>query len=330
MIIVSNDPAWWPAINAIILSSYLPVAGFTVVMYDWGDHDNIKRPADILQVFSVLTFGQEVELIWTQHWSLMTVVYLGVRYLGMLFAVLIMLDSVPTIPLTDTVGFILYIIFNWTGVVVSAMLWVVIIIRLHAMYQGSRKIQKFLVVTFLAVIIYSGVATIMLTIYSSGEELILSGIHQCRTSYAGDALLLVSIRWILVTVWEVLTLCLAVWIAIKHFRELRRHSAGRILGDCFAVLMKTHILYFTSFVVGSCFQLIYDFSPITDELSLEVQIYYGLLKVFDIIQIFVLGSRLILSIREYHAKLLVDSDAATGMTSIAFQERVHISTSSSV
>jgi hypothetical protein len=45
---------------------------------------------------------------------------------------------------------------------------------------------------------------------------------------------------------------------------------------------------------------------------------------------FVLGPRLILSIREYHAKLVVDSDAATGMTSIAFQERVYVSTSSSV
>jgi hypothetical protein len=55
-----------------------------------------------------------------------------------------------------------------------------------------------------------------------------------------------------------------------------------------------------------------------------------LLQILEVAQSFVLGPRLILGIREYHAKLVVDSDAATGMTSIAFQERVHVSTSSDV
>jgi hypothetical protein len=46
------------------------------------------------------------------------------------------------------------------------------------------------------------------------------------------------------TVWEVLALFLAVRITVKHFRELRQHSAGGIIGDCFTVLMKTHVIYF--------------------------------------------------------------------------------------
>jgi hypothetical protein len=48
------------------------------------------------------------------------------------------------------------------------------------------------------------------------------------------------------------------------------------------------------------------------------------------VQMFVLGPRLILSVREYHAKLVADSDAETSMNSIVFQEHVHISTSSTV
>jgi hypothetical protein len=44
----------------------------------------------------------------------------------------------------------------------------------------------------------------------------------------------------------------------------------------------------------------------------------------------VLGPRLILGVREYHAKLVANSDTATDMTSIYFQERVHVSTSTSV
>ena len=59
-------------------------------------------------------------------------------------------------------------------------------------------------------------------------------------------------------------------------------------------------------------------------------ILYGILIVFTVVQMFVLGPRLILSVREYHAKLVVGSDADTSMSSIAFQEHVHISTSGTV
>jgi hypothetical protein len=62
--------------------------------------------------------------------------------------------------------------------------------------------------------------------------------------YPEDALILASIIWILGTVWEVLALLLAVWIAVKHFCELRRCSTSDIIGDCFTVLMKTHVSYF--------------------------------------------------------------------------------------
>lgn len=56
----------------------------------------------------------------------------------------------------------------------------------------------------------------------------------------------------------------------------------------------------------------------------------GFSEIFLGVHIFVLGPRLILSVREYHAKIVADSDTATSMTSIAFQEHVHVSTSSTV
>lgn len=168
----------------------------------------------------------------------------------------------------------------------------------------------------------------MITMHTSGEELTLSGIHQCSINLAEDAVLLVSITWILAFVWEVLALCHTVWMAVKHYRELRQHSAGRIVGDCFTMLIKTHMLYFASMVSVSCFTFILTFSA--DTLSLESQIDSGLLHISEVMQMFVLGPRLVLSIREYHAKLVADSDAATGMTTIAFEERVHISVGSSV
>jgi hypothetical protein len=78
------------------------------------------------------------------------------------------------------------------------------------------------------------------------EELILSGILMCSFDFEGDTLLLFSMIWMLSTVWEVLALCISVWIAVKHFRDLRRLGppTGSTIGDCFRVLIQSHVLYF--------------------------------------------------------------------------------------
>ncbi|KAG2107490.1 uncharacterized protein F5147DRAFT_207273 [Suillus discolor] len=307
MTIVLNDPTWWPIINAYRFSSYFSVAAFVGLTYDWA-----------------LTFGQEVELVWKQRWSLMTVLYLSVRYLGILYAALGILYYIPTISLTDTVSLTVYNLWSWMTVLVFAMLWVISVTRLYAMYQGSRKILTLLIVTLLVVNIFDVVAGVLENLHVSGEELILSGTHQCLINYGEDVPFLNYISWMVSIAWEALALSLAVWIAVKHFRELRRHSAGGIIGDCFTVLMKTHVVYFASFVAVSCLNLILDFSPISSAT------FSGLLQILEVAQMFVLGPRLILGVREFNAKLVADSDAATGMISIVFQERVHISTSSSV
>ncbi|KIK48519.1 hypothetical protein CY34DRAFT_627873 [Suillus luteus UH-Slu-Lm8-n1] len=150
----------------------------------------------------VLTIGQEIELIW--HTA-----------------------STPFVRVTDAVSSIMAHGINVTNVVLTAMLGVVMIARLHAMYQGSRIMLIFLVIIFL-------------------EEVILFGIHDCAYGYDGDVHLLIAMVWMLNTVWEVLALCLSVWIAVKHFRDLRRFgpSTGSTIGDCFRALIKSHVLYF--------------------------------------------------------------------------------------
>jgi hypothetical protein len=45
---------------------------------------------------------------------------------------------------------------------------------------------------------------------------------------------------------------------------------------------------------------------------------------------FVLGPRLILSVRDYDAKLVSNSDEGTCLSTVAFQERGDVSTSSDV
>ncbi|KAG1766837.1 hypothetical protein EV702DRAFT_784318 [Suillus placidus] len=314
MTLVSNDPSWWPIINATLIGSYFLVAASVGLMYDWA-----------------LTFGQEVELIWRQHWSLMAVLYLTVRYVGIGYIVLKILANIPTIPLTDTVGRIAHYANQCVDEVVDVILGVIMIARLHAMYQRSRKVLIILVVTFLAVRIADAVMGTIFVIDSSPEEFVLSGTYQCMSNYQRDIMFLDIMTWIISTVWEVLVLCLAVWIAVKHFHELRQHSTRGVTGGYFTVLMKTHASYFAIFVGISCFNIGL-FSPTlsADFYSLESQIYLGFTEILKFAQLFVLGPRLILGVREYHAKLAANPDTVSAMTSIAFQERVHVSTSSSV
>jgi hypothetical protein len=46
------------------------------------------------------------------------------------------------------------------------------------------------------------------------------------------------------------------------------------------------------------------------------------------IQMFVLGPRLILGVRQYNARLTANSDAGTTMASVVFREYLHVSASS--
>jgi hypothetical protein len=121
----------------------------------------------------------------------------------------------------------------------------------------------FLVITFLGINIACGVLTGIALQYvvegkfyllacrarligQTPEEGIFSGIHLCSYRNERDIQLLISMMLMLNTVWEVLALCLSVWIAVKHFRDLRclGPSTGSMIGDCFRVLIKSHVLYF--------------------------------------------------------------------------------------
>ncbi|KAG2031242.1 hypothetical protein BDR03DRAFT_1095619 [Suillus americanus] len=332
MTVVSNDPSWWPIISSNIFFSYWIVVASVVVVYDW-----------------VLTLGQEIELIWRQRWSLMTVLYLVVHTLYWNAILCYRRSAKYAIGLPDRcrVSEILnievqhddpnrcnfiYYAASWTNVVAAAMLGVIIIARLHAMYQRSRMMLIFLVIIFMAVNIACGVLAAIGLKHSVGEELILSGTHICNYEYEGDVQLLNSIVWVLNTVWEVLALCLSVRIAVKHFRDLRQlgPSTGSTIWDCFGVLIKSHALYFASFVCVSCFDLGYLSPELENPYSMGAEILNGALQILFGVQIFVLGPRLILSVREYHAKLVADSEAEISMNSIVFQEHVHVPTSSTV
>jgi hypothetical protein len=96
------------------------------------------------------------------------------------------------------------------------------------------------------------------------EEYVLSGTHICGYEYQGDVVLWIELTSILTTAWEILALCLAVFIAVKHFRELQGPSTRWTVRDTFTVLVKTHVFYFARFVL--------DFNSITYDFLLNLNL----------------------------------------------------------
>lgn len=294
MTVISDDPSLWPLINFYLVLSYFMVAASTVVVYDWA-----------------LAFGQEFELVWRQRWSLMTILHLSLRTAGILYFVVSLLFSLPSISVTDAGCTILAFSQIWLSFIINTILDVIIIARLHAMYQQSLKMLMFLVATFLAITIACGVITAMLERnHFSFVESILSGTYQCVGYNVGNDKLLIAATWILGSIWELLVLSLAIWITVKRSRELRQWK----IEDRFSALMKTQVLYFAAFAATTCLNLGSILSPmLSTSTSVGVEIYSGALVILQFVQMFVLGPRLILSVREYNAKLVAKPDAEIGL-----------------
>ncbi|KAG2055313.1 hypothetical protein BDR06DRAFT_954073 [Suillus hirtellus] len=264
-------------VNSYSIFSYFTVAASVGVIYDW-----------------VLTFGQE-----KGRRSLMTVLYLSIRYVGIGYVMYVK-------------GRIMYIILESTNEVVAVMLGVILIARLNAMYQRSNKMLTFLVVIFLAIRIANTVVSAISIRHISVEEVVLSGTYECKIDYAGNTILLYAITWILDIGLELLLLGLTLRIAVKRLRELRQYSKSGVFGDCYTVLVKTHLWYNPN--------------------SVGTQIYLGVGQIFQFVQMFVMGPRLILSVRGHHAEDLAgpEPDTTTALTSISFLKRAQLSTSGSV
>lgn len=309
MTFVSNDPIFWPQITFNRVGSYFIVASSVAVVYDW-----------------VLNFEQEVELFWRRRWSPVTFLYLSLRYTGLLFAVDNALANLTTVSLSDIGCRNIYLVQWWILFVADIILGAIMITRLYAMYQLSRKILIFLIGIFLAVTIACSVMDGIGTHPFTGEELVLSGTYLCTIMEAQPQL----VHWtrVIGTIWEALVLGLSVRIAIKYFRELKqlRVSTGSTIGDCFTMLIKSQVLYFIAFLAVSCFDLGYFSQKLSTSNSVGAQVYYGVLLFVFPVQMFVLGPHLILGIRGYRAELVDNSEAETGFTTIYFQERIHVST----
>lgn len=191
--------------------------------------------------------------------------------------------------------------------------------RIIAMHQGSKKLFVFLVIVLPTSTITCGVFIVTRSMGISSQEAVLSGYHTCITKTDMQTINLSYKSVILPAVWEILALFLTVRIVIKNFLELRQSPTGSTSGNCFTMLVKGHAFHILAFTAVACFMLGSLSPTITNSSSMEITMYSGILWTMQMIQMFVLGPHLILSVRGYYARLVAREDEETGMMSIAFQ-----------
>jgi len=213
----------------------------------------------------------------------------------------------------DSCTFLWYI-QAWNPVIVNAMLGAIMIARINVMYEGSKKMFIFLVVALLASTTASGVMMVIANLGVSSQEAVLSGYHTCITTIDAEMMHLIYESVISTCIWEILVLFLALWIVIKHFHELRQSPTRLNIVHCFTILMESHTPYFLVFVIMTCFTLGSISPNITN--TVERLIYFSIWVTSQMLQMFVLGPRLILSVRtKYEAR----AEGATSMMSMAFR-----------
>jgi hypothetical protein len=301
MTIISDDPVWWPTISFCRFYNHFLAACTTVVIYDWA-----------------LSFGQEFELILSKRWTFMTVLYICVRYIGILYCVVNVLLFFPGIWISDTGCTIVWYIQVWSPVIVNAMLGVIMIARINAMYHGSKKVFIFLVAALLACTIASAVIMVIANLGVSAQQAVLSGYDTCMTNIDTYMMHLIYESVIPTTIWEILALFLTIWVIIKYFREQKQLLTK---GNCFTILVESHVFYFlafvamTSFTLGSVSPGITYSPPYTKRVM-----YYAALATAQMLQMFVLGPRLILSVRESYAKSVARAEGGSDMTSMTFDD----------
>jgi hypothetical protein len=113
-------------------------------------------------------------------------------------------------------------------------------------------------------------------------------------------ILLCSVSLVIWMLWSCLT-------EVPHLLALLLWLASR-LSHCFH----------TSWCANLWLAATADHSLQDPDYAVGNAIFFGVLSIAEVLQMFVLGPRLVLSIREHHTKVMARADGGTGMTSIAF------------
>ncbi|KAG2103068.1 uncharacterized protein F5147DRAFT_838607 [Suillus discolor] len=241
----------------------------------------------------VLQFEKEVTFVWERQWSMMTYLYLVVRYFGILIAIISACwGGLFYIP--EAVSYGMFLFIQWSLSVYFCLGEVILIWRLYALYNQSKPILYVLLVLFIPIVALYIAVDIYLwsrpSAISIQEVIITPNIKYCAAFFHIGPMPAIYTS-IPVICYDIFLVVLAIAALGKHLKE--RKGLRMKPNTYVIVIVQYHVIYFVLNLANQIFMAI-----LWANLSTVVM---NLLLMFNDTAPFIIVPRLIISIWEAHA-----------------------------
>lgn len=254
----------------------ISVALFTVMSYEY-----------------LLLLDQEIKYVWNRPWSLMSCLYLVVRYLGLSLAITWGcwggMFYIPESPCYD-----ILVVLEWGASVYFCFAEAILIWRLYALCNQSKLLLYVLVGSFLPIVALLIGTDIYL--YSrphafSVIELVTPNIKYCTFSFNIGPMPAIYTS-IPIVCYDVFLVILAAATLMRHFKERREYKMRP--NAYMVMIVRYHILYFVLNLTNQVLMVILWAHIPTPAMNLS--------ELFSDTMPFILAPRLIISIWDTHAQ----------------------------
>jgi hypothetical protein len=264
------------SLYALRWNNTISVAVITLISYDY-----------------MLQLEKEVTFVWERQWSVMTYLYLAVRYFGIFLAIIgACWGGLFYMPEAPCYG--IFLLMQWSYSVYFCLAEVVLIWRLYALHNQSKPILYILVGLFLPIVpLYIAVDIFLWSrpsAISMQEIIITPDIKYCTASFHVGPMpaIYASIPVVCYDIFLVVLALAALWKHLKDRTELSMKPNAYVV-----MIVRYHVIYFVLNLASQIFMAI-----LWAGLS-TVAMYLTLL--FNDTAPFIIVPRLIINIWETHA-----------------------------
>ncbi|KAG1819150.1 uncharacterized protein BJ212DRAFT_74348 [Suillus subaureus] len=241
----------------------------------------------------ILQFDKEVTFVWERQWSVMTYLYLAVRYFGIFLAMICSYwGGLFYIP--ETVSHVMFLLMQWSYSVYFCLAEVILIWRLYALYSQSKPLLYVLLGLFLPVVAtYIGVDIFLWSrpsAISVQEIAVTPNIKYCTTVFHVGPMPAVYAS-IPIICYDIFLVVLAIIVLARHLRE---RKGLRMKPNAYVVMIvRYHVMYF---ILNLTSQIV--MAMLWADLS---TVAMSLVLLFNNTAPFIIVPRLIISIWDTHA-----------------------------
>ncbi|KAG1739047.1 hypothetical protein EDB19DRAFT_872104 [Suillus lakei] len=205
----------------------MSVAIMTIVSYDY-----------------VLQFEKEVQFVWGRRWTVMTCLYLVVRYFGLFLAIVSACWGGLSY-MSEAVSYPVIVMMQWCFSIYFCLAEVILIWRIYALYNQSKPILYVLLGLFIPVVAFYIAVDVFLwsrpEAFSVQEIIITPNIKYCASSFHMGPMFAIYTS-IPVICYDTFLAVLAIAILRKHLKE--RSELGMRPNIYVVMIVRYHVIYF--------------------------------------------------------------------------------------